>query len=272
MVSKASSSNKKRLVKRKVINLTEGVLEKVVDLVLVSIYFGFEASFAGYGRTWMAGRKVEAAYAELNYQTIKRAVRGLVEGGYIQQKRGDKLLPKITNEGKQRLKGIIPQYNHKRTWDGKIYLVTYDLPRKKNYERNLLRSFLRRIGCGMLQYSVWITPYNPKKLIEEFVQEHRLEGNLILVSSLGRGGAIGDVELPDLLDKVYDLSELNKRYGEFIEVIRTRKIYKGQAIFSYLSILRDDPQLPFDLLGKDWQGDRAYRLLKLFVKRGIVIK
>jgi phenylacetic acid degradation operon negative regulatory protein len=146
-------------------------------------------------------------------------------------------------------------------WDGKIYLVAYDIPRESNKDRNLFRRFLKRIGCGMLQHSVWVTAYTPNKLINEFIYERGLDDELIIVSSVGKDGTVGDTTLQELMEKVYGLSNLNERYLLFIE-----KVEKGElstmreVVFSYLSILKDDPQIPFELLPRNWLGDTACKI------------
>ena len=247
-------------VSEKVKEISEGVVANAVDLMLVSIYYSFEFAIAGYGYGWKAGYKAQDTRAGVNYKTLRRAHAHLRQKGLVQYVKEKNVLPKITREGKKRLFSLMPRYDKKRVWNGRIYLVTYDLPVANNKDRNLLREFLKRIGCGMLQHSVWITPYNPIKLIEEFVMEKDLDKELILVSSLGKDGTIGGMELSELVEQVYKLSELNYRYIEFMESVRRGKMPKDQIIFTYFSILKDDPQLPFKLLPEDWVGDEAYKL------------
>ena len=241
--------------------ISEGVLEKAVDVTLVSIFYGFEFGFTG-GK----GEKVEAeafkSLEDFNYQTIRRSFTYLRQKGFIQSVKEELTLPKITAEGKRRLESLIPRYDEKRTWDSRIYLITYDLPIERNNERSYLRDLLKKIGCGMLQQSVWLTPYNPTKLIQEFVEERNLGEDLILVSSLGKGRTIGDWSLEELVERVYDVQELNERYKMFIFEVKKGELLRTQLIFTFLSILKDDPQLPFKLLLEDWAGERAYQLFQ----------
>lgn len=252
---------KRALITRAVVKASEGLLSTVVDLTLVSIFYGLEFAAAGYGKGWRAERKTHEDLIDLNYETIKRSFSHLRQKGFIQSARERLVLPKITAEGKKRLKAIIPRYDEQRVWDKRIYLITYDLPVEQNNERNILREFLKKIGCAMLQQSVWLTPYNPTKLIGEFTEERNLEG-LVLVSSLGEDGTIGEIELSELMDEVYNLSELNGRYREFLIETKEKDVNKSKLIFHFLSILQDDPQLPFELLSKDWLGEKAYRLFQ----------
>jgi len=69
------------------------------------------------------------------------------------------------------------------------------------------------------------------------------------------------------MEKVYNLSGLNSRYINFIEDVKNKTIVsKEQLLFTFLSILKDDPQIPFDLLSEDWVGDKAYVLFKDYLK------
>ena len=227
----------KRELKRKVLRVSDGVLSRVIDLTLISIAYGFEASIGGYSNVGLAYGKAEKDLGELNSETIKNSLYQLKRKGFIQTAREGFLLPKITEEGKKRIEGVLPKYDDKRVWDGRVYIITYDLPRDRNNERNILRSFLKKIGCGSLQYSVWMTPYNPNILIEDFINERNLENEFILISSLGKDGTIGNKNLPELIDMVYDLSGLNSRYAEFIQKYEKRKfLSKDQLVFSFLSI------------------------------------
>lgn len=248
---------------RRVKKISEGMLSKFVDLTLVSVYFGLEASLGGYTKVGLAGEKAVNDLSNTDYNSIKNSFRYLRRKGLIESVKENIILPDITRDGRKRLKSILPFYDEKRVWDKHIYLVTYDFPRQRNIQRDSFRSYLRKIGCGSLQYSVWLTPYNPKRLIEEFVQKYDLDNDLIIISSLGKDGTIGDADLNGLMEKTYELTNLNSRYMEFIRFIRNKIILtKDQVVYSFLTILRDDPQIPFELLPDDWVGDEAYALFK----------
>lgn len=237
----------------------ERILEKVVDVVLIAVYFNME-TLTHKRKEW--GRVENYVYDDLekfDYGSVKRLILYLKQKGLVQVIREKSKLPEITDEGKKKLASVLPSYNEKRVWDKRVYLITYDLPTKKNTERNYLRFFLKKIGCGMLQKSVWITPYNPTELIDQFVKKNELT-DLILVSSLGKDGTVGKINFSDLFADVYGLRELNERYKEFIFEYNKGKLTKDQLIFYFLNILANDPQIPFPLLPEEWVGDKAYKL------------
>ena len=212
------------------------------------------------GGAQCAGERAWESVAELERQRFERALRQLKDKGLITSSL-DSTQIAITKMGRERLSRLIPAYQEKRPWNGVFYVITYDSPTKHNKERNLLRIFLKKIGCGLLQESVWVTPYNHSYILKEFIEERGLQGT-ILVSSLGKGGAIGEYKFAELIEKVYKLSKLSERYREFIDGAKHQPRNKSYLVSLFLSILRDDPQLPFGILPKDWEGMRAYEVFQ----------
>ncbi|MBI3559691.1 hypothetical protein HY087_01000, partial [Candidatus Gottesmanbacteria bacterium] len=109
--------------------------------------------------------------------------------------------------------------------------------------------------------SVWITPYNPIDLVRSFAEEKELSGTVI-VSDLGKDGAVGEEDLRALLVRIYKLEELNGRFEEWLSSVEDSDGIDHHAIIGFLAILKDDPQLPFPLLPPWWKGDKAYELVK----------
>lgn len=250
-----------KAVSRAAIALTEGVFSHAVDMTLwLMVYFGeLSIPFGTYGKSWRAIAAADRFLGEVNYDVIKNAIANAKRYGYLTRITGRKSWPKITEEGKRRLASVIPRYDEVRTWDGRLHLVTYDIPEKRADDRYLLREYVKRIGCGRLQDSVWITPYNPIDLIRSFVGKRDLEGTII-VSDVGTDGAVGDEDIRALISRVYGLEALNDRYIKWLE--EADEEVDHWAAIKYLSILKNDPQLPFAILPPTWKGDVAYRRVK----------
>ncbi|MBI3576916.1 hypothetical protein HY086_02685 [Candidatus Gottesmanbacteria bacterium] len=212
--------------------------------------------------------EVDALRNRFNYASIKRAIYGLTHQKLISRSPSRSSLDiAITDLGKKRLASIIPTYQTKRPWDGFVYLISYDIPTKLNHARDLLREHIKTTGGVKLQESLWINPYNPSLLLEEFANLHNIPGT-ILVSKLGHDGAIGEEELTDVIVRVYELNKLTERYNEFIATYKdTPKVKSTALLYDYLTVLKDDPQLPFALLPKNFPADTAYRLAKPFLDK-----
>lgn len=194
---------------------------------------------------------------------FKRAIYCAKYKGYLERKED---YYQITELGRERLSQLIPTYETKRPWDGLLYLITYDIPEEKKRDRDYLRDYLKKLGCGMLQKSVWLTPYNPTGVLLEFIKEKKLTG-LVLISELKEGGLIGGKNALEVVRKVYNLDEINSQYRHFCLEVDKRKIKGGAIILKYLSILKKDPQLPFELLSPDWWGEDAYEIFKREIKK-----
>lgn len=245
-------------------------------------YIGHEI-LSGPPRTvYQALRQSEGFAIDVSWEQFKQSFFYIKRRGDIKVlSRGGINELRITKQGRQRLDSIIPTYQVKRDWDEKLYLITYDIPVAYNPHRNLIRDAILRLGAGKLQDSVYVTPYNPRHSLREFIQENNIQGD-ILVSDLGADGSIAGKTIQQIVTEVYPLDKLNKRYKEYLKkygaikrtvsgkrsiVPRAENIDPLLAELAFISILRDDPQLPFALLPHSWLGDKAYKLYTQIIDR-----
>lgn len=250
-----------KVASRALVALGEGIFSRAVDMTLWLVAYtavSFDPFVPTYGKTWKTGVDADRFLNTINYDVIKEAIKSGRRRGWIKKAKRRRVAPEITEEGKNRLASLLPVYQEKRTWDGKMRLVTYDIPEKQRKSRDILRDYLRRLGCGRLQDSVWITPYNPTEVLREYITQNRLQGTII-VSDMGKDGSIGEEDFASLVRRVYGLEKLNERYEAWLEEVENVGKVDYWLALQYLSILQDDPQLPFDLLANWWQGDKAYK-------------
>lgn len=245
-----------------ILKLSEGILSTAVDIFLWEIAYLVEASTTFSRNTWEPKVKADRFLENINYETIKRAIEKARQKGWIKRTNKRRAWPQITAAGQKRLVSLIPIYDDKRAWDNRLYLVTYDIPEEKKKDRELLREYLKTLGAAIVQESVWLTPYNPREILPEFIDERKLAGTII-ISDIGRDGSIGEEDIKDLVVRIYKLDEINKEYGEFLEKSENSKVAPTKVYFSYLRILKKDPQLPFELLPSYWLGEKAH---KVFLK------
>lgn len=254
----------------KILELTGNFLEFTTDIILWNIYFALEAG-GGNRHTrdiYRAAAQADNLVDQINYQSFCRAFyqikrRGLVslikESGYFKWRLSDK--------GQERVESLMPVYDSQRSWDKRFYLITYDIPESKQDPRAKLRRFLQKLRAAKLQASVYLSPYNPRKRLKDYVERNRIPGSII-VSDTGVKGSIGTDNFKTLVREVYGLEDLNKRYQEFIKryVGEGKKNYsRSQVALDFNLILKDDPQLPFELLPPSWEGTKAYQLYRDFI-------
>lgn len=251
----------RRKLKGLVVKLSDGALETLVDLVLFNVFL-FGCSF-GKGKTsqgaYQALTEASGLLRRFNYRCLRNALAHLKRKGWITALYEGE----ITTAGRKRLERLLPRFEEKRVWDGSLYLVTYDIPEERRGLRDKLRIYLKRLKMGQLQQSVWITPYNPSKILEEFVRENGLSEGTIVVSKIGKDGFIGKKSLRQFLSDVYGLKEINRRYRQFIkQAKRAKGGDRLRLALRFLAILKSDPQLPWELLPEDWAGREAWEKYK----------
>lgn len=86
---------------------------------------------------------------------------------YVKVKKGDSL-----SILKYSLKELLALKNKKK-WEGKWFLVVFDVPENQRNKRDYLRSFLKEIGFYPYNQSVYVFPYECKKeisLLKKIVQ------------------------------------------------------------------------------------------------------
>jgi len=102
---------------------------------------------------------------------LKKSLYNAKRQSYIKFKKmgNDNYTIEITDIGKKRiLKETLNNLKVKKVskWDEKWRMVIFDIPRKHNGVRNLLREKLKKMGLYQLQESVFISPYSCKEEVE----------------------------------------------------------------------------------------------------------
>lgn len=222
---------------------------------LVSLYLLVAGGSAYPGNINRIYNTAGNLFTELNtrrwQKSLKKSLSNLSRAGLVEDNR-------ITNEGFSRLKQLIPKYIEDRPWNGWLYLTLYDIPENLRRSRDKLSKLMRQMSYGMLQKSVWVSFEDPEPFLEDLIEWDELEDFVVTVKSrvsprLRKG-------LIPLLAAAFKLDNLNLRYQAFINLTKAGKTSPQDLAVRYLATLKDDPQLPFRLLPKDWLGDRAHHI------------
>lgn len=247
---------RKKGLKEKILKITDGTFSTITDYLLFNLeIFGeiFFASPADYSMARMQKRIFDKALG-LNSKTIKQTIFKMKSHGWIKKDM------KLTSEGKERLKNVLPTLLVKRKWDGNWYLVIFDIPETLHRKRDILREKLKGLGFGQLQQSVWISPLNYLNLLEKIVFDLQL-GFYVIFSQTNK---LGRENSQELAERIWKLKKLNMSYQKFISDWEGTKDKTEKTFLQmrYLQILAKDPQLPKELLSTEWIGERANRLIK----------
>lgn len=144
----------------------------------------------------------------------------------------------------------------RRKWDGQWRQVIFDIEEKERDRRHYLRSKLRDLGFGMLQESVWISPFPLEAELFEFFEEGKVVGDVLVSVAKIQAG-----DQRKLAERVWKLDCLNDDYLElkhFWQYLRPEKKNKASAFEfqrRYFALLWSDPFLPRELLPNPWFAD-----------------
>lgn len=163
---------------------------------------------------------------------------------------------RITEKGEKEFDKILRPLKTTGSWDGKWRLVIFDIPENKRAVRDRLRRSLAKLGLGILQASVWISPHDIRAEIEELNQKLKI-GSSLRFFEVSRNNNLDRT----IIEKSWNLPELSDAYQKFnFETKQVlRNISKGanpnftikKLIFKYALLLQKDPIMPWEFREKD---------------------
>ncbi len=252
---KFRDKRRKEKICQKIRDISFGAVTRLCDFVLVSLILAGES---------MKPRMFASTLAK-DLERICPLVdtKQWIEGFHnIRRRRWIDGNSVLTKEGKERLQSLFPKLYNEKHWSRTWYLVNFDIPETMHRKRDILREKLKNLGFGMMQQSVWISPVNFLGTVQKEVEFLELMPFVLCAQSQN----LGEEKSKVLANRIWRLEELNRKYKNFIEKYERgikRKNFH-EAFFNFISIFQDDPQLPVELLPKNWYGREAYRLLRDF--------
>lgn len=199
-------------------------------------------------------------------QTIARtANQGLIES----ERHGRRVRWKVTPhgqailaEGTERIYGFL---RSSRTWDGRWLVVAAAVPESQRSTRHKLRTRLTWLGLGCPTPGMWIIPDAEK---EDEVQATLADLDLTDRAFAWVGRRAAGTDPASLLDAAWDLDEVRARYHEFAADFSERAVEDDtQAFVAQVELIQAwrsfpfaDPDLPAELLPRDWPGPQAATL------------
>ena len=116
---------------------------------------------------------------EMSREQFAKLIYYLKKNNYIRVKNlENKKAIFLTSKGARRVlknKFKTSHKNYQQRKDGKWVMILFDVPRKDNKKRDLLRSVLRNLGYQIFQQSVWINKCDVIKKTEEMLQFYVLD-------------------------------------------------------------------------------------------------
>ncbi|WP_456542730.1 PaaX family transcriptional regulator [Blastococcus sp. SYSU D00669] len=150
-----------------------------------------------------------------------------------------------------------------RHWDGRWTLLSFKLPESWQRQRHELRTRLLWAGFGPLQGGLWIAPSVPD--LDRILSGLEAAEHVRAFVAQPHAG----VDAAAMLADVWDIPALARRYERFLErwdggiADRTHTDPLGRQLAlqeEWRLALRQEPQLPVELLPQPWPAERAQEL------------
>lgn len=200
-------------------------------------------------------------------QKTKATLASLVKEGSIAKAESQDEVPaySLTDKGLSELSLEFPFFRFLReTWDLKWRIISYEIPESKRELRDRLRREMQGWGLGPWHRSFWVTPHPIINTLRGLVKGKEEEK---YIQAFESDHVFGDRET--LIEKVWGKSALDKKYRELFR--RWHGILSGdgektdkfiEVVKEYITVLRDDPGLPKELVGEGWIGFEAINIFK----------
>jgi phenylacetic acid degradation operon negative regulatory protein len=151
-------------------------------------------------------------------------------------------------------------------WDGLYRIITYEIPEKKRKLRDSLRREISGWGLGPWHRSFWLTPHPVTSALKELVKTN--SDYAPYVQAFEGQPVVG--ELSVLMEKVWNVRAVEasyrqafKSWHQFLSDQTLSNEEKMQKIVnSYIEVLKTDPGLPGELVGKTWIGSEAWSIFR----------
>lgn len=190
-------------------------------------------------------------------EQVTVAVRRLVRNGDLARKgSGAQAEFRLTKRGEQRVRERMSRFLLEPIeWDGKWRMVIWDIAETRRETRDRLRRFLKSVGFGRLQLSIWITPFPAREILDTFLQNAKLTGSVMVVEAEYVSGMASE----ELADRVWGLSSLVRQYRLFAEECAGSNKPSQALKEQFQHCVVTDPFLPDGLLPYDIGRERAFR-------------
>jgi len=228
--------------------------------ILLSIFLLGDVNFSSVN----LDEKVQKIFDLTLNQKTRGTISGLIKEKTIEKGKEENSY-QLTEKGFSELCLEFPFFRFlKEKWDGKWRVISYEIPEKKREIRDRLRREMQGWGLGPWHRSFWLTPHPIITTLKTLTSQKEEER---YIQAFQADHVFGDREI--LIEKVWLKTNLDKLYrGLFkkwhdILSSQAEKIDKFKKVVSeYISLLRQDPGLPKELIGETWIGFEGWNIFK----------
>lgn len=238
----------------------------LVDYILVSLAVLTEGGslFPSQKETWYLAYTGRYPYKK---ETLHSVICRLAKERWLRKKRlGSGVAVSLTKKGWEFLAEKFPLTRRGLKWDGRWRVVIFDINEKERRQRAVLRQYLKFLGFGQLQESVWLSPFPVEEELRRFLAGKSISGEVLLLKA---EISFGDIK--ELAARVWSLRKLGNAYQRLIGEWWENKVTSDSGFAAkweseYLRLLLDDPFLPKEFLPYGWAGEKARKIYETEVK------
>ena len=168
----------------------------------------------------------------------------------------------LMDEGMQRLESLNREGSR---WDGRIYLVSVEVPERDRAIRHTVRTRLGWAGFASIGSTLWAST---DPMAEKVAQRLMAELGLPSFSLVAERGAIGDIH--QVIREAWDLPAVESEYRQFIDEFSGMQpsspddffVAQAQITHQWRRFPFIDPGLPAELQPSEWPGQQARTLYR----------
>ena len=223
------------------------------------------------GRVWTAALLDALGALGVEERTARQAVwrsaeRGLLESERIGRRTRWALSDparRLLTEGSRRIYSL---HREPRPWDGRWLLLYVSVPESQRDLRHRMRTRLGWAGFASIGSGTWVSPW-----VDREVEAREVLEDLGLAAAarsfIALPGGIGDVS--EMVTSTWPLGEIGAAYDAFLDRFGTAPppdpaydafVHQVRLVHEWRRFPFLDPDLPGELLPREWSGYRAAEL------------
>ncbi|MEO1202039.1 MAG: phenylacetic acid degradation operon negative regulatory protein PaaX [Pseudomonadota bacterium] len=241
---------------------------------LITTVFGDSIAPRG-GSVWLGSLIALLEELGVSERLVRTSVFRLAKDGWLESRQvGRRSYYSLTADGRERFRtATLRIYGEPRpSWDGEWRLLL--LPGLDAATRDAVRRECGWLGFGALTSNVLAHPSADDDELDNTLERLGVRDDVVVMRGHGLGEQGG---LHKLVAGAWDLGELDSGYRVFVDrfdaarsaLIAERDVKPASAFLlrtlllqEYRRLLLRDPQLPAELLPRDWHGVKAYALCR----------
>jgi phenylacetic acid degradation operon negative regulatory protein len=223
------------------------------------------------GRVWTAALLDALGALGVEERTARQAVWRSAERGLLESERIGRRTRWALSDAARRLlsegtRRIYSLHREPRPWDGRWLLLYVSVPESQRDLRHRMRTRLGWAGFASIGSGTWVSPWIDRETEAREVLDE-LSLTAAARSFIAHPGGIGDVK--EMVATTWPLAEIGTGYDAFLERFDGAPVADSgyDAFVNQVRLVHEwrrfpflDPDLPGDLLPRDWSGYRAAEL------------